>query len=157
MLARVWKGRRGVRVRSGAALTLLAVSFAASGCGGGGSSSSASADIEAICARHNGAIAALGVDPVESEGGLRGVQQRRAGIEQATLRELQRLTPGASLQSTWSLFLADRKALINAIVAYSQHRLNGSSVEEAEAAAQAQSKTLAAAKSAGLKECARAG
>jgi hypothetical protein len=156
MLGRVWKNGRGGHVRCAAALTLLAVSFAASGCGGGGGSS-ASADVEAICARHNRAIAALAVKPIESEGGLRSVQQQRAAIEQATLRELQRLTPGASLQSTWASFLGDRQALIDAVLAYGQHRLSSRSVGEAEAAAQAQRKLLVAAGNAGLKKCARAG
>ena len=141
-------------------MMLLVAMAATSGCGGGrsgGGRTSANSGIEAICARHNHAIAALAGHAVESEGGLRSVQRQRAVIEQAALGELQRLTPGAPLRSIWPSFLADRRTLIGAVLAYSQHPLDSRSVEEANVAAHAQAKMLAAAGRVHLKECARAG
>ncbi|HSZ13722.1 MAG TPA: hypothetical protein VK790_06780 [Solirubrobacteraceae bacterium] len=147
-------------VRLVALLMLVAVAIGASGCGGSssgrGGGASANAQIEAICARHNRAIAALAVDPVQSAEGLTGIQRRRATIEQATLRELKTVTPRTSLRPMWSSFLAERQALINATLAYSGHRPSSRSVAEADAAAQAQHLILGMAGQAGLTECTRA-
>jgi len=164
-------------------LTLLAIAvtiLAISGCGGSSSttsthtganstastaegntedsassagSSSLITTIEAICARRNAAIDAVGTT-ANTEAELRRIAKGRAAAEQTALNELTKLTTPTQLGPTWRKFIAYRRTLTKDWTAVSEeHGANDHSAHVFVLADLAQKHMLKAASEAHLEEC----
>jgi hypothetical protein len=111
------------------------------------------ASIEAICARRDAAIAAVGTT-ANTEAQLRHIAKGRAAVEQTTLNELSKLTTPTQLEPSWRKFIAYRRTLIKDWITVSkQHGAGDQSAHALSLAELAQKDMLKAAKEAHLKQC----
>jgi hypothetical protein len=111
------------------------------------------ASIEAICARRDAAIAAVGTT-ANTEAQLRHIAKGRAAVEQTTLNELSKLTTPTQLEPSWRKFIAYRRTLIKDWITVSKQQGAGDQSAHALSLAElAQKGMLKAAKEAHLKQC----
>ena len=153
-------------------ITLLIATLAVSGCGSGSStsdtastktsathaassdaSSTFQASVEAICARHNSAIAAIDTTISEKDE-VERVASKRAAIEQTTLTELNGLTVPASTKTAWQKFIAYRQTLISDLHILAKRGLIDPTEVTIQSATRAQEGIVAVAKQEGFKQCA---